>query len=160
MLSNLADARPFSKLGTTEPQLPALDRILARLQGVRHSGGGWIARCPAHEDRSPSLSIGEGREGKILLHCFGGCTSEAVCASLGLSLADLFARPRSTVRVEPQIVRHVERRIAGLRSRLTPRERVLPITVVMVRQDDIEIGIARGLALAVEGEIVQAVLEG
>lgn len=51
--------------------------LLSKLQQVRRSGDGWIARCPAHEDRNPSLSVTE-RDGKILYHCHAGCTQEAV----------------------------------------------------------------------------------
>ena len=44
-----------------------LTSILDRLQGAHRNGRGWVARCPAHVDRNPSLSIDE-RDGKILLH--------------------------------------------------------------------------------------------
>jgi hypothetical protein len=66
------------------------EAILKRLQGVRRSSRGWIALCPAHADKNPSLSIDE-RDGKILLHCFGGCTKEAVLAALEMEPKDLFA---------------------------------------------------------------------
>ena len=65
--------------------------ILQRLDGVRASRGAWIARCPAHDDRSPSLSIREGREGRILLRCWASCELSAICAALGISVRDLFA---------------------------------------------------------------------
>jgi hypothetical protein len=51
---------------------------------------GWQCRCPAHDDSTASLSISEGADGRILIHCFAGCTPEAVCAALGLKLSDLF----------------------------------------------------------------------
>jgi hypothetical protein len=54
--------------------------IAAALQG-RRSGSGWMARCPAHEDRGPSLSICE-KNGKILVHCFAGCSQREVIAAL------------------------------------------------------------------------------
>lgn len=54
------------------------------------SGGGYSSRCPAHEDEHPSLSIKEGSDGKILINCFSGCPIEAICASLGLEISDLF----------------------------------------------------------------------
>ena len=50
-----------------------LQPILDRLEGVRRCGEGYMARCPNHDDHTPSLSIREGRDGRILLHCFGGC---------------------------------------------------------------------------------------
>lgn len=50
-----------------------------------------MARCPAHEDRVSSLSVGEGEEGRVLVRCFAGCTVEMIANALGLELADLFS---------------------------------------------------------------------
>jgi len=55
-------------------------QIATELRG-RRSGAGWVARCPAHDDGNPSLSIGE-RDGKILVHCFSGCLQADVIAAL------------------------------------------------------------------------------
>ena len=63
--------------------------IIDRLD-ARHNGKTWIARCPAHDDRTPSLSINEGRDGCILLNCHAGCETEKIVAALGLKLSDLF----------------------------------------------------------------------
>jgi DNA primase len=68
----------------------SVDVILGRLDGVRRSGRGWVAKCPAHADRSPSLSIAEGDEGRTLVKCFAGCHVTDVLAALGLDLQDLF----------------------------------------------------------------------
>lgn len=57
--------------------------VLARLEGVRRSAGYYIARCPAHDDRNPSLSICESESGKALLKCFAGCSFEAIRDALG-----------------------------------------------------------------------------
>ena len=51
---------------------------LARALGGRRSGHGWVARCPAHRDRQPSLSIADGADGRILLTCFAGCSWAAI----------------------------------------------------------------------------------
>lgn len=56
----------------------------------RRSGTGWLSHCPAHDDQNASLSIAEGRDGRILLRCHAGCTSESVARALGLKLSDLF----------------------------------------------------------------------
>jgi hypothetical protein len=48
------------------------------------------ARCPAHDDRSPSLSVAEGVDGRTLIYCHAGCPPERIVAALGLSWADLF----------------------------------------------------------------------
>lgn len=66
-----------------------LDEIKARLQNV-HGGS---ARCPAHEDKSNSLSVTEGKDGRVLLKCHAGCTTEEICGALGLTVADLFPEP-------------------------------------------------------------------
>jgi putative DNA primase/helicase len=50
---------------------------------------GWIARCKAHDDGRPSLSISEGDNGGTLLHCLAGCPINSVCAAEGITLADL-----------------------------------------------------------------------
>jgi hypothetical protein len=68
-----------------------LQRVLDRLRGVKGSGsGGYEALCPAHEDRTPSLSIAEGEDGRVLIKCFAGCPTEAVVEALGLKMGDLF----------------------------------------------------------------------
>ena len=64
--------------------------LLDRLSGVRQSGAGWTARCPAHEDRRASLSVGRGEDGRWLLKCHAGCTFDAVVGALGINPRDLF----------------------------------------------------------------------
>lgn len=66
-----------------------IDALLSRLTRVRGRAPSWTACCPAHEDRSPSLSIRE-EAGKILLHCHGGCSVEQVVGSVGMTMEDLF----------------------------------------------------------------------
>jgi len=69
-----------------------LDRLEARGCSPRRSGSRWMACCPAHEDRQPSLSVTEGRDGRVLLRCWGGCATEAVLIALDLRWSDLFRR--------------------------------------------------------------------
>ncbi len=66
-----------------------VEEVLARLHGVRRTGAGWTARCPAHKDMHPSLSIGLGDDGKILINCHAGCEPDAIVAHIGLTLRDL-----------------------------------------------------------------------
>jgi hypothetical protein len=67
--------------------------LLERLEGLEPRGKGrWMARCPAHRDRVPSLSIREADD-RVLLHCFAGCEARAVLTAVGLSLSDLFNEP-------------------------------------------------------------------
>lgn len=51
---------------------------------------GYTAHCPAHEDKNPSLSLSEDSQGKILVHCFAGCSAEAICTALNIETKDLF----------------------------------------------------------------------
>ena len=66
------------------------DLLLSKLEGVRKSGNGHVARCPAHADRSASLSVCEGRDGRALVKCFAGCELLAIVHAVGLEVADLF----------------------------------------------------------------------
>ena len=68
--------------------------FLDRLDRVKQTGPNrWIARCPAHDDRSPSLSIRELGDGRVLIHDFGGCSATDVLAAVGLQMTDLFPEP-------------------------------------------------------------------
>ena len=68
-----------------------VDKLLSRLDRVtERSDGQYLACCPAHEDKSPSLSIKEVDGGRVLVYCFAGCSAAEVCASVGLELRDLF----------------------------------------------------------------------
>jgi len=55
----------------------------------RLPGDGAMICCPAHDDRTPSLSVSRGERG-ILLNCFAGCRMEDVCAAFGVTVRDLF----------------------------------------------------------------------
>lgn len=71
--------------------MSAVEKLLLRLHGVKEVGRGcWRARCPAHDDRSPSLSLKETAEGAVLVHCFAGCTIVEITQAIGLDLADLY----------------------------------------------------------------------
>lgn len=73
--------------------MSAAEKLLARLDRVKQTGPSrWVACCPAHEDYSPSLAIKD-IDGRLLLHCFAGCKTEAVLDALGLHFADLFPEP-------------------------------------------------------------------
>lgn len=64
--------------------------LLERLDGVRKTGSDrYVARCPAHADKTPSLSIREMSDGRVLIHCFGGCETEDVLAAVGLTFRDV-----------------------------------------------------------------------
>jgi hypothetical protein len=67
-----------------------LNEVASRLEGVKKSGDGFMARCPAHDDGAASLSLAEGDGGKVLVKCFAGCATEDVLKARGLKMADLF----------------------------------------------------------------------
>lgn len=67
-----------------------LKKVLSRVLNHRRAGKGYKACCPAHKDRHPSLSISEGGDGRVLLKCFAGCSTEAIANALGLTMSDLF----------------------------------------------------------------------
>ena len=57
---------------------------------IEHHNGSYTAQCPAHPDGRPSLAISEGADGRVLLHCFAGCTTASILSALELEAADLF----------------------------------------------------------------------
>lgn len=77
---------------------PSLAQTIAVALGGQKAGNCWMARCPAHEDSTPSLSIGETRNGKLLVHCHAGCEQTAVIAAL----QDRWLWPPDSANVEPQ----------------------------------------------------------
>ena len=87
----------------------ALETVLSRLDGPRPSGRGWIARCPAHSDRQPSLKVDKGAHDRVLLYCFAGCAYRDVVRALGLEAASS----------EPLRVEEVDIHTRGLRIALT-----------------------------------------
>ncbi|MFH1969516.1 MAG: hypothetical protein ABIJ53_04265 [Verrucomicrobiota bacterium] len=76
-----------------------INEIIERLHAQRN-GTGWSAHCPAHEDRNASLSISEGRDGRVLLHCHAGCPTEQIVSAMGLKMGDLFSPRQSSARVQ------------------------------------------------------------
>jgi hypothetical protein len=71
-----------------------INDVLPKLQKVKCTKRGhWIARCPAHDDRSPSLSISEVDGGKVLIYCFTGCSYEAITFALGIDRRQASTKP-------------------------------------------------------------------
>jgi len=66
------------------------ERFVSRLGKARGRNGSWTAQCPAHEDKSPSLSVRETEDGRVLVHCFGGCDVQSVLGAVGMDMTDLF----------------------------------------------------------------------
>lgn len=67
-----------------------LEMLLSRLKKARRTANGqWVACCPAHDDKSPSLAV-KAVDGTILLHCFGGCSVEEVLGAVEMTVSDLY----------------------------------------------------------------------
>lgn len=66
------------------------DMVVSRLESVVKIKKGWLGKCPAHKDKTRSLSVGVGNNGGVLLNCFAGCSVYDVASALGLSMSDLF----------------------------------------------------------------------
>ena len=66
------------------------EQFLNHFRGAVKAGGGYNVLCPCHEDRFPSLSISQGHEGRIVMHCQAGCKTADILSSTGLSMKDLF----------------------------------------------------------------------
>jgi len=81
-----------------------ITEILSRFQDVKRNGDGWMAKCPAHVDHNPSLSIKQGNDGRTLLHCFAGCRVKDICDAIGITTADLFDGGSQPVKEKEQIV--------------------------------------------------------
>ncbi len=74
---------------TTPPVNRVLNALYDRGFDPKSKGNGWAARCPAHDDQKPSLSISEGDDGRVLVKCHAGCRTEYIVAALGLKMRDL-----------------------------------------------------------------------
>lgn len=118
-----------------------IDDLLGRLQGVRKNGANhWTAQCPAHTDKSPSLSIACGEDGRILLHDFGGCTVHDVLAAIGLEVGDLFEqRMRPQTREERRAAAEAFRR-HGWQAALRVADREM--VVIQCAADMVQRGVA------------------
>jgi hypothetical protein len=91
---------------------------MADLFHARHTGeGSWMAKCPAHEDRSPSLSIREGGDGRVLVKCFAGCELTVVLKALGLTIRDLFDGEPVTPKQRALLVQERETKAAQQQER-------------------------------------------
>jgi len=67
-----------------------IETFVSALEGKGRKPKNGAAHCPAHADKSPSLTFSEGDDGRVLVNCFAGCTTNAVVDALGLEMRDLF----------------------------------------------------------------------
>ncbi|MEY2958737.1 MAG: hypothetical protein RLZZ01_1305, partial [Actinomycetota bacterium] len=98
-----------------------IDRFLERLENVHRSGDGWSASCPCRQDdRNPSLTVGVGRDGQVLVNCHRGvpCNLDEICSSMNLRPEQLWPEDSSTW--EPAPVRERRPVTAGPSKRQGP----------------------------------------
>ncbi|MBS0498169.1 MAG: DNA primase [Proteobacteria bacterium] len=77
------------------------ESFLQHLSKVKRTGADrWIACCPAHDDKTPSLAIRQTADGVVLIRCFAGCAAHEIVAAVGMNLSDLFP-PKDYRAVEP-----------------------------------------------------------
>lgn len=82
----------------------AFERVIQALNESGSKGRDKAWQCPAHDDRSPSLSIGYRKDGKgVVLYCHTGCPPEDIVQALRLTMQDLFDEPLEK-RERPQVV--------------------------------------------------------
>jgi hypothetical protein len=131
--------------------------LLDRLEAVRANGPGrWVARCPAHEDRSPSLSIRE-VEDRTLVYCFAGCEVHDVLAAVGLTVADLFEKPLDHHRGPVRDRRH--QHAAGEALKLLSHESLVALVAAENISRGIDLGDDGRARLAVAATRIRAARE-
>ena len=71
--------------------LPHIQRILDALKDWKQTGDNqWAARCPAHDDKTASCSVGIGKDDRALIWCHAGCNQDVVLKAMGMTYKDLF----------------------------------------------------------------------
>lgn len=87
----------------------SVDVLLSRLEAVKkRTPDQWSAKCPAHADNGPSLSVRDLPDGRVLLHCFAGCDVADIVAAIGLDMSELFpSKPRAGAGYAPLARRHL-----------------------------------------------------
>jgi KaiC/GvpD/RAD55 family RecA-like ATPase len=111
-----------------------IEQLLTALPSAKRNGSGWHAKCPAHDDKRPSLSISQGDDGRVLVNCHAGCTATAIISALGMTMRDLMpdgnngnggtasyaaARPARTFPTAQAAIAELEKRHGGHVARWT-----------------------------------------
>lgn len=113
--------------------------LLDRLRGVRKNGNGWRADCPnGHGKARGSLSISEGDDGRVMLHCFACSDTPGILRGVGLELADLYPERAKDPSPEARSKAAEAARLNGWRAALGVL--ATEATVVQIAADDIHGG--------------------
>jgi len=95
--------------------------IARLLHGRRYAKGRWFAKCPAHREKTGSLSITDMGGGRTRLHCFGGCDQRSVIDALGWKWSDLTTESK----IDPEIMRRYAEDEAKRKAQKETRTRLL-----------------------------------
>jgi len=118
--------------------------LVGSLESVRMRGPNkWSARCPAHADKSPSLTIAEGEKG-LLVKCWAGCSLGEITGALGLQISDLFFDALST---DPHQRREAMRQRAQVKAAREAAHDAEGRRVDTMRQAEQLIQSARGISI-------------
>ncbi|MET0013049.1 MAG: CHC2 zinc finger domain-containing protein [Sedimenticola sp.] len=132
-----------------------VDNLLDRLEGVRKtSDRKYMARCPAHDDKSPSLSISETDNGTVLIHCFSGCEAESVLNAVGLGFPDLYPGDPSKAAHQAAIYHR------GKWYERTLEQREIDITMLKMARAAFEAGQTLSIADQAELKLAMVRLKG
>jgi putative DNA primase/helicase len=117
--------------------------IVARLEGVIDRGSNsWYSRCPAHDDKSPSLSIRDTGD-RILIHCFAGCSPDDILAAVGLTFRDLYRDEWKAAR---------EQAVSGAGRDYARKHKFDPLDYERIILETAQADIAAGKELSVEDQ--------
>lgn len=140
-------------------------QVAERLHARPVGPGSWRCRCPAHRGHSAnSLSIRQGDHGRVLIHCFGGCRTADVLAAVGLQWNDVSAADPSQTRYADTLDDRTRCAVASAQESLRrhPGGALLgdsALCVIATDTEQVDHAIARALALAVDGGLVQLALD-
>lgn len=90
-----------------------IDLFIQSFGRVKRTPNGFTVKCPAHTDRIPSLAVSEGAQGRILIHCFSGCSTDNILDAMGLKRADLFPGDLSLKGRREYAVRKAKQEVAA-----------------------------------------------
>ena len=116
-MTTLAPAKP----PVEGPQGMTTHAIARHFRANAKGRGRYVALCPAHPDRSPSLTITEGHAGRTLLRCWAGCRTEDVLEKLGLSWANICGEPMTRAQAREAAVERQEREVREQKERAAER---------------------------------------
>jgi hypothetical protein len=134
--------------------------LLDRLERVRSTARGWTSLCPSHPDKSPSLSIRNGGDDRILLHCFAGCTAAEICTAIGVRLSDLFPNSARTA-LSPREAARVQWHRQAIRLMEDKRHEARGSGLDLVREAALMVRSASGIDIAVwTAEMINEALNG